>query len=184
MCLELCARPCTTPCGHNFCRGCLRESLKHNHRCPKCRKVCVSPSPAKSAGMEYGRQQGGGRRRGRPACTQTSLPCYLARRTFTPHSPIELCSLVSPPKALPGTFDLTINFTLWNTIQLLFPATKAAPATPPAVLQVGRHSQGGQLLEVDIGGLGGRSVDGRVIHGRWCFDSALRCRLVFDPFPL
>ncbi|GAX79485.1 hypothetical protein CEUSTIGMA_g6926.t1 [Chlamydomonas eustigma] len=38
ICLEVVCRPCTTPCGHNFCRACLRRSLRHNPRCPKCRE--------------------------------------------------------------------------------------------------------------------------------------------------
>ena len=32
----------------------------------------------------------------------------------------------------PLRFELTINTTLWNTIQLLFPSARSAPITPPA----------------------------------------------------
>lgn len=52
ICLDLCVRPCTTPCGHNFCRQCLRLSLRHDARCAKCRQVlpprceiCVNTLP-------------------------------------------------------------------------------------------------------------------------------------------
>lgn len=39
ICLEVCTRPCTTACGHTFCRRCLRQALAADRqgRCPKCR---------------------------------------------------------------------------------------------------------------------------------------------------
>lgn len=37
VCLDVCVRPCTTPCGHNYCRSCLRRNLELNRPCPKCR---------------------------------------------------------------------------------------------------------------------------------------------------
>ncbi|KAL4515875.1 hypothetical protein Ndes2437A_g06593 [Nannochloris sp. 'desiccata'] len=39
VCLSMCVRPCTTSCGHNFCRRCLRKSLAvdQHRRCPTCR---------------------------------------------------------------------------------------------------------------------------------------------------
>ncbi|GLC74722.1 hypothetical protein PLESTF_001548300 [Pleodorina starrii] len=38
VCLDICARPVTTPCGHNYCRSCLRRSLEITRpKCPKCR---------------------------------------------------------------------------------------------------------------------------------------------------
>ncbi|PNW83336.1 hypothetical protein CHLRE_05g247500v5 [Chlamydomonas reinhardtii] len=37
VCLDICVRPCTTSCGHNFCRACLRRCLELNQPCPKCR---------------------------------------------------------------------------------------------------------------------------------------------------
>jgi hypothetical protein len=37
VCTELLLDPVTTSCGHTFCRGCLRQSLDHNTKCPMCR---------------------------------------------------------------------------------------------------------------------------------------------------
>ncbi|GLI63900.1 hypothetical protein VaNZ11_007022 [Volvox africanus] len=37
VCLDICVRPCTTPCGHNYCRSCLRRNTELNRPCPKCR---------------------------------------------------------------------------------------------------------------------------------------------------
>ncbi|GIL71512.1 hypothetical protein Vretifemale_1883 [Volvox reticuliferus] len=37
VCLDVCVRPCTTPCGHNYCRSCLRRNTELNRPCPKCR---------------------------------------------------------------------------------------------------------------------------------------------------
>lgn len=31
--------PVTTPCGHTFCRSCLRRALDHSAQCPLCRSV-------------------------------------------------------------------------------------------------------------------------------------------------
>eukprot|EP00240_Pyramimonas_obovata_P010519 CAMPEP_0118939446 /NCGR_PEP_ID=MMETSP1169-20130426/28919_1 /TAXON_ID=36882 /ORGANISM="Pyramimonas obovata, Strain CCMP722" /LENGTH=134 /DNA_ID=CAMNT_0006883717 /DNA_START=341 /DNA_END=741 /DNA_ORIENTATION=- len=42
VCLEVCERPTTTPCGHSFCRPCLVSALASHRRCPKCR----APVPA------------------------------------------------------------------------------------------------------------------------------------------
>ncbi|XP_027357525.1 E3 ubiquitin-protein ligase RING2-like [Abrus precatorius] len=37
ICLEICFEPSTTPCGHSFCRKCLRSAAdKCGKRCPKC----------------------------------------------------------------------------------------------------------------------------------------------------
>ncbi|KAG1670264.1 hypothetical protein FOA52_003614 [Chlamydomonas sp. UWO 241] len=104
ICLELCVRPCTTACGHNFCRSCLRESIRHNHRCPKCRK------------------------------------------------------------ALPPRFDLTINTTLWNTIQLLFPASALEPPTPQHVLDADKASR--ETPQARMGDSGGMlAAHPRVVSG-------------------
>ncbi|KAK6921376.1 Zinc finger, C3HC4 RING-type [Dillenia turbinata] len=40
ICLEICFEPNTTPCGHGFCKKCLRSAAdKCGKRCPKCRKL-------------------------------------------------------------------------------------------------------------------------------------------------
>ncbi|XP_055804813.1 uncharacterized protein LOC129873702 [Solanum dulcamara] len=40
ICLEICFEPSTTPCGHSFCRKCLRSAAdKCGTRCPKCRHI-------------------------------------------------------------------------------------------------------------------------------------------------
>ncbi|KAI4350571.1 hypothetical protein L6164_005018 [Bauhinia variegata] len=40
ICLEICFEPSTTPCGHSFCRKCLRSAAdKCGKRCPKCREM-------------------------------------------------------------------------------------------------------------------------------------------------
>ena len=37
ICLEICFEPSTTPCGHSFCKKCLRSAAdKCGKRCPKC----------------------------------------------------------------------------------------------------------------------------------------------------
>ncbi len=37
LCLKLYVRPTTTPCGHTFCRACLRDALAHRAQCALCR---------------------------------------------------------------------------------------------------------------------------------------------------
>ncbi|XP_070022570.1 uncharacterized protein [Nicotiana sylvestris] len=40
ICLEICFEPSTTPCGHSFCRKCLRSAAdKYGKKCPKCRHL-------------------------------------------------------------------------------------------------------------------------------------------------
>ncbi|KAL2505308.1 zinc finger (C3HC4-type RING finger) family protein [Abeliophyllum distichum] len=40
ICLEICFEPSTTPCGHSFCKKCLRSAAdKCGKRCPKCRDL-------------------------------------------------------------------------------------------------------------------------------------------------
>ncbi|KAI4320150.1 hypothetical protein MLD38_033657 [Melastoma candidum] len=40
ICLEICFEPSTTPCGHSFCRKCLKSVAdKCGKRCPKCRQL-------------------------------------------------------------------------------------------------------------------------------------------------
>uniref|UniRef100_A0A7N1A5E2 RING-type E3 ubiquitin transferase n=1 Tax=Kalanchoe fedtschenkoi TaxID=63787 RepID=A0A7N1A5E2_KALFE len=40
ICLEICYEPSTTPCGHSFCKKCLRSSAdKCGKKCPKCRQL-------------------------------------------------------------------------------------------------------------------------------------------------
>ena len=36
ICMNLLSSPCGTPCGHCFCLGCLKESLKSRAKCPLC----------------------------------------------------------------------------------------------------------------------------------------------------
>ncbi|KAJ3587855.1 hypothetical protein NHX12_011450 [Muraenolepis orangiensis] len=38
LCIRLFHEPVTTPCGHTFCKKCLKRSLDHNHRCPLCKQ--------------------------------------------------------------------------------------------------------------------------------------------------
>ncbi|KAL9249535.1 E3 ubiquitin-protein ligase RNF168-like protein [Drosera capensis] len=39
ICLEICFEPTTTPCGHSFCKKCLRSAADRcGQRCPKCRQ--------------------------------------------------------------------------------------------------------------------------------------------------
>ncbi|KAL3624306.1 hypothetical protein CASFOL_033122 [Castilleja foliolosa] len=40
ICLEICYEPSTTPCGHSFCKKCLRSSADRcGKKCPKCRQL-------------------------------------------------------------------------------------------------------------------------------------------------
>lgn len=40
ICLEICYEPSTTPCGHSFCKKCLRSAAdKCGRKCPKCRQL-------------------------------------------------------------------------------------------------------------------------------------------------
>ncbi|MCD7453138.1 hypothetical protein HAX54_019881 [Datura stramonium] len=40
ICLEICFEPSTTPCGHSFCKKCLRSAAdKCGKKCPKCRQL-------------------------------------------------------------------------------------------------------------------------------------------------
>ncbi|KAG8482939.1 hypothetical protein CXB51_021886 [Gossypium anomalum] len=43
ICLDICFEPSTTPCGHSFCKKCLRSAAdKCGKRCPKCRQLIGS----------------------------------------------------------------------------------------------------------------------------------------------
>lgn len=39
ICLALMVDPCTTPCGHSFCRLCLARIFNHSNLCPFCRRM-------------------------------------------------------------------------------------------------------------------------------------------------
>ena len=45
VCLELLRDPVTTPCGHDFCAGCLKKC--NSKTCPLCAVVLASPQPPK-----------------------------------------------------------------------------------------------------------------------------------------
>ncbi|KAA6428294.1 MAG: E3 ubiquitin- ligase ORTHRUS 2-like [Trebouxia sp. A1-2] len=45
MCMDLCARPVTAPCQHNFCLACFKKWVAQGKTCPTCR----NPFPAKFA---------------------------------------------------------------------------------------------------------------------------------------
>ena len=47
ICLDICQEPCTTPCGHNFCKQCIGAAFRLMSRkeCPKCR-AALSESDA------------------------------------------------------------------------------------------------------------------------------------------
>ncbi|CAL8262735.1 unnamed protein product [Lota lota] len=38
LCIRLFHEPVTTPCGHTFCKNCVKRSLDHNLRCPLCKQ--------------------------------------------------------------------------------------------------------------------------------------------------
>ncbi|CAL8357497.1 unnamed protein product [Merluccius merluccius] len=38
LCIRLFYEPVTTPCGHTFCKNCVKRSLDHNLRCPLCKQ--------------------------------------------------------------------------------------------------------------------------------------------------
>ncbi|KAJ8337672.1 hypothetical protein SKAU_G00366380 [Synaphobranchus kaupii] len=38
LCIRLFYEPVSTPCGHTFCRNCIKRSLDHNLRCPLCKQ--------------------------------------------------------------------------------------------------------------------------------------------------
>ena len=44
VCYNLMYDPATTPCGHTFCRKCLRRMLDHSPLCPVCRRSLFLPS--------------------------------------------------------------------------------------------------------------------------------------------
>ena len=45
VCFEVFSQPISLPCGHTFCRGCLRSSIRTKSRCPLCRAP-VAPGAA------------------------------------------------------------------------------------------------------------------------------------------
>ncbi|XP_076913221.1 uncharacterized protein LOC143571764 [Bidens hawaiensis] len=45
ICLDICFEPSTTPCGHSFCKKCLKSAAdKCGQRCPKCRQLISNGS--------------------------------------------------------------------------------------------------------------------------------------------
>lgn len=48
ICYALLLDPITTPCGHTFCRACLRQSLSHSPACAACRQVIRLPHTLRS----------------------------------------------------------------------------------------------------------------------------------------
>jgi len=43
VCYALFLEPLTTPCGHTFCRKCIRRALDHSNMCPVCRRIMAIP---------------------------------------------------------------------------------------------------------------------------------------------
>uniref|UniRef100_A0A7S2XUD8 RING-type domain-containing protein n=1 Tax=Fibrocapsa japonica TaxID=94617 RepID=A0A7S2XUD8_9STRA len=48
LCLKLLYEPVSLPCGHSFCRRCLRRALTYKKECPLCRAACL-PGAASNA---------------------------------------------------------------------------------------------------------------------------------------
>jgi Lon protease-like protein len=48
ICMKLLYEPVTTPCGHTFCRICLRRAVDHSPSCPLCRGVLHVHAPTVS----------------------------------------------------------------------------------------------------------------------------------------
>lgn len=114
VCLDICIRPCTTTCGHTFCRRCIRTVLnagytRQQSRCPSCRETLVVPPTGGS----------------HPA----SAPRFRASTD----------ALRLTHAGPPAGENLAINFALWSVIQALFPQhCAAAPESPAASAQAGR----------------------------------------------
>ena len=45
VCMQILWEPCTTPCGHTFCRPCLTSGLRHRAACPLCRRPMHGQTP-------------------------------------------------------------------------------------------------------------------------------------------
>uniref|UniRef100_A0A803M6S9 RING-type E3 ubiquitin transferase n=1 Tax=Chenopodium quinoa TaxID=63459 RepID=A0A803M6S9_CHEQI len=53
ICLDICYEPSTTPCGHSFCKNCLKSAAeKCGKRCPKCRQLISKVSDQRRKSTE------------------------------------------------------------------------------------------------------------------------------------
>ncbi|CAM9489660.1 unnamed protein product, partial [Phaeothamnion confervicola] len=51
LCLRLYFEPVSLPCGHTYCRGCLKRALKSATRCPVCRAPTVPDAAGAAANL-------------------------------------------------------------------------------------------------------------------------------------
>jgi hypothetical protein len=123
--------------GHSFCRGCLRKSLQHSQRCPKCREQMPGEISSQIPVSQL--------------CLQgiCQSACHIPMEQNVQISPCAVtCSL-----AVAAGSKLLVNTALWNTILLLFPKNAAsAPVTPPEVLAAEQRT--GTQQEIDLNSQG------------------------------
>ncbi|CAM9631229.1 unnamed protein product, partial [Heterosigma akashiwo] len=42
VCLNLLFEPTSLPCGHSYCKACLKKTLEFKQECPSCRAPCLA----------------------------------------------------------------------------------------------------------------------------------------------
>ncbi|XP_061623810.1 tripartite motif-containing protein 59 isoform X2 [Phyllopteryx taeniolatus] len=53
ICLNIFTDPVTLPCGHSFCRPCLKGFLDAHHQCPQCRASLASGEEMKRLSTNF-----------------------------------------------------------------------------------------------------------------------------------